>query len=114
MKKSVKAALLSALVIPGAGHILLKKYWIGIALSSSSAAAMCILLLQFIERVQQVLENIRSGEIDPQDMHAVMDIMMSPSVNSGSLVTITKVVLVVAWIIGIGHSYLLAWKQERK
>ena len=36
MKKSTKAALLSAFVLPGAGHIFLKKYIPGVALVGAS------------------------------------------------------------------------------
>ncbi|MDP0563165.1 MAG: hypothetical protein QS721_12910 [Candidatus Endonucleobacter sp. (ex Gigantidas childressi)] len=110
MSKSVKAALLSAFVIPGAGHILLKRTMTGITLIAASVVALYIILLPIIERAQQVVEQIKAGYISSKD-YEVIGMMMAQPADSDSLVRIATIALAVIWIIGIGHSYLLGREE---
>ncbi len=54
MKKSVKAAMFSAIVFPGAGHIFLKKYLLGASLIMVAG----LMLTTFVQYVFQVIERV--------------------------------------------------------
>ena len=52
MNKAFKAVLLSALVFPGAGQFLLKKYLLGGIFSGTAFISLGVILVDIIERSQ--------------------------------------------------------------
>ena len=65
MKKSNKAVLLSALVFPGAGHLLLKKRIIGAVLTCASLVALDLIIANMLNRAQEIADKILSGDVAP-------------------------------------------------
>ncbi|MBT6338674.1 MAG: hypothetical protein HOJ48_05195 [Desulfobacula sp.] len=113
MKKATKAALLSAFVFPGAGHLHLKKYIRGVLLAISSFAAIYYLLLTIIETALQIVEKIRNGDIQP-DISAISQLLLERSAGSESqLLNIATALLIVCWIISIIDSYRIGRKQDQ-
>jgi TM2 domain-containing membrane protein YozV len=112
VKKPIKAALISALVFPGAGHLYLKRYAMGALLTVVSVITLYILVSTAIAVALKVIDKLVTSNIPP-DLNSVMN-LVSPQAHSTELSTsVATTVLFVAWIIGIVDSYRLGLVQER-
>ena len=112
MKKSTKAVLLSALVFPGAGHFFLKKRISGAILAVASLAAFYLIVSNMLERAQQIVDKILSGEVNP-DEAAIAELLSRQPVGSESqLLDIAWIVLIISWSIGIVDSYRCGRRQD--
>jgi len=113
MKKSSKAALLSGLIFPGIGHIVLKQYLRGSVLMLSALAAFSIVVTRVFQRALAIVDRVNSGEI-PVDTGAIAEMVSnSTSGADGFIENIAVVVLVTCWLIGIIDSYRLGVAQEK-
>ncbi|HEX5125238.1 MAG TPA: DUF6677 family protein, partial [Rhodocyclaceae bacterium] len=65
MKKSSKALLFSALIFPGAGHLVLKRYARGIALLVPSIVALIVICNDAMQKASSIADKILSGEVSP-------------------------------------------------
>lgn len=74
MKKSIKAALLSAFVFPDVGHIYLKRYIPGVALVGASLAGSYYLISKAVERALQIVGKIQSGDVQ-LDVTAITELV---------------------------------------
>ena len=114
MKKSTKAVLLSALVFPGAGHILLKKYMTGVALVGVSFAAVWYLVSTTVEKSLQIVEQIQSGYVQP-DVASIMELASKQETGTeADLLDIATYVLIICWLIGIIDSYRVGRVRDKK
>jgi TM2 domain-containing membrane protein YozV len=109
----MKAALLSGLVLPGAGHMILKQYrrgWLLILIASIALSAMVTLVTR---RAMPVVDRISSGGI-PVDAESIQE-LVSGSVDNreDSMMTIVVITFGVCWLIGVVDSYRLGKAQER-
>ena len=108
VKKSTKAALLSALVFPGIGHIYLKKTIRGAILASASFSALYYLVSSALEKAFEISEKIQQGEI-ALDVEAITRLVSEQSTNAdGQLLNIASYTLVICWLIGIFDAYRIA------
>ena len=114
MKMSKKAALLSGLVFPGLGHYVLKKYLVGVVLASTVCAGLYVLLAHTVERAQQIVDKIQSGEI-AADAATIMEMatMQAESADASS-VDIATAAIIVAWVIAIVDSYRVGRALDEK
>ena len=105
MSKSIKAALLSALVFPGAGHFFLKKYISGLVIVSASLGSLYYLITKTIERALLISEKIQSGEM-PLDVVAITELVSKQLPGSEAQAqSIATTVLLISWLVGIIDSY---------
>jgi TM2 domain-containing membrane protein YozV len=105
MKKSAKAALLSAFVFPGAGHIYLRKYTAGILLAGVSFAAIYYLITKTVERAFEISEKIQNGDI-PLDVQAITELVAQQSNGADTQVlNIALIAFFIFWLIGIFGAY---------
>jgi len=105
VKKSTKAALLSAFVFPGVGHIYLKKYVAGILLAGVSFAAVYYVIAKTVEMAVEISEKIQSGDV-PLDVGAITDLVSQQSGGADAkTLNIAMTALVICWLIGIVDSY---------
>lgn len=105
MSKSMKAALLSALVVPGAGHIYLKKYIAGVVLLGAAIIPIYYLVTTAITRALEITDKIQSGEV-PLDVAAITELVAKQATGSeAQMQTIATTVFIISWLIGIIHSY---------
>lgn len=113
MSKAIKAALLSALVFPGTGHLLLKKYLHGIVLIGVSFSVLYLVISRLIEKALQITDKIISGEVQ-LDVTAITELIAKQSTGSETqLLNIAEVVLVIIWLISIVDSYRIGRLQDK-
>lgn len=115
MKKSATAALLSACLFPGVGHLYVRSYGRGILLLLIAAAA----LLDFIRRAWQQVELIRAQLTDEINASGFIDLsaLVDKTIADVHRIdqqpfTIATLVLTVCWIVGILDSYRIGKKFE--
>ena len=113
MKKVTKAALLSAFVFPGAGHIFLKNYITGIALASASLTMIYYLVSGALQSAQQIIDKIQAGDIDP-DLTTITEMVAQQSTGTDArMPNIAAAVLVICWLVGIIDSYRAGRQRDR-
>jgi hypothetical protein len=113
MKRSSKAALLSGLIFPGIGHLVLKQYLRGSVLMLVALVAFSVIVDRIYQRVLTIFERINSGDI-PVDTGAIAEMVSNSTSSADSLIENTAlIVLAVCWLIGIIDSYRLGVAQEK-
>ena len=63
MKKSIKSALLSGLVFPGAGHIYLKKYKMAAIFIITTLASIVVIVMEAVKHAKSILQEIEASGI---------------------------------------------------
>ncbi|MET3131927.1 TM2 domain-containing membrane protein YozV [Oxalobacteraceae bacterium GrIS 1.11] len=103
MKRSIKAALLSALVFPGIGHFTLGRAARGCLFLLPSALGAFYLVRQVSENANRIVDQIMNGSLpaDPQVIAANL------SAVEGTLPTLALTVCALCWIGAIIDSFLI-------
>ncbi len=111
MSKSLKAALLSALVFPGIGHFSLKKPVQGVLLSGVAIVCLYFLLTTAIEIAQQLSVKVQSGEI-PMDVEIISEMVSQQLVASDDQrINMPSLLLVICWVVGVVDSFRIGRSQ---
>ena len=110
MNRSVKGALLSALVFPGVGQIWLKLYIRGIALIVVVLAAAAVVVKKAAQQAFAVLEKIES-EGGAVDIVAILRSASHPP-DSSQATTLACGLIVLCWIVGIVDAYVMGRKMD--
>ncbi len=113
MKKSTKAALLSAFIFPGAGHLYLKRYLMGTVLLVATVIALFGLVSQITDKAFQIVEQLQLQGM-PLDLMALTTLVSEQlSAAETQSLNITTVVIVVCWIVGILDSVRIGHAMDR-
>jgi len=114
MRRSTTAVLLSALVLPGAGHLFLKYYGRGAAAIAISLACLWVIADSVMQQASTVLGQleVEGGTLDPAH---ISDLVTQASNSSGSAVgTLATVVLAGCWLVGMVDAYRLGKQQDER
>ncbi|MEK6248007.1 MAG: hypothetical protein N2C12_07495 [Planctomycetales bacterium] len=112
MKRSSKAALLSGLIFPGIGHMVLKQYLRGSVLMLSALVAFSVIVTRLFQRVLTIVDRINSGDI-PVETSAIAEMVSNSTNGTDSFIENTAVIVLgTCWLIGIIDSYRLGVAQE--
>jgi len=114
MKNSLKAALLSALVLPGAGHFMLKRYLSGAIYAVISVIALAVIVAKIIKLSSAIITKINSGALD-QMSNGLIGILSDSMVetNTGFMNTAFLIYLAV-WILSILDAYRVGDIADKK
>ena len=113
MSRSIKVALLSGLVFPGLGHLVLKQYLRGWILMLAALAAISTIVIVTTRRALAVIDGMASGEI-PVDTVAISELVSNSISSTDNLIAnISMIVLIACWLIGIIDSYRLGKTHEK-
>jgi hypothetical protein len=114
MSRSTTAVLLSALVLPGAGHLYLKHYSRGLALIAISLVCLWVFVDRAMQQASLVLDQLAS-EGAAVDVGRLSELVTQTSNGPGSLVvTVASLVLAGCWAIGIVDTYRIARNQQNR
>jgi hypothetical protein len=108
MNRSVKAALISALVFPGAGHLYLKRRARACLFLLPTVVAVVVFLNDAIEQATKIAGEIMAGTMsaDPVAMAARLE-----QQGGSTLATVAAGVMVVCWIGAAVDAYMLGRGQ---
>lgn len=112
MNKTTKVTLLSALVFPGLGHLLLKKYIIAFAFILSFAYLLLGLVSKVLNKSQQVVDSIMRGDV-ALDITAIRQALIDQGVLDGPHLTTSAFLLLFIWGIATFDAYRLAKKDQQ-
>jgi len=96
MKRSLKAALLSALVFPGLGHLVLRRPLRGALFLLPMAVAVAYLLRRMLQLADTILADLNSGAL-PFDPVAIAERVHAGGGDDAS-VTLATWVCLLCWI----------------
>ncbi len=114
MTKSIKAALLSALVFPGLGHFVLKKHTTAAVLAGCAFVALYWLVSAVVDRALQISDKIQSGEVQ-LDTAAIAELVSKQSAGAeAQSLDMAAAVIVIVWLIAIIDAYRLGRLQDKK
>jgi hypothetical protein len=105
MNTSTKAALLSALVFPGAGHLLLKKYVMAALLAAVTMVGAYLLISQAVFIALVIADKINRGEIalDPERIAAAIELYTTAAQSQTADMAVYAVAA--AWLVGVIDSF---------
>ena len=106
-----KAVLLSVLIFPGSGHLLLKKYRTGISLMVSSAIALIVLVYHLTQQLMGIMKKIQSGEIPQADLLTISEAL---SQSDTLAIRVSTTILLILWIFSIADSYRISRNINNK
>ncbi len=103
MTKSTKALLLSAFVYPGAGQLLLKRYYLGAGFVVITTIGFYFILANTFKIANQIIVRIQSGEQAP-DFSALLSLI---SQHDTSLLNNAFSIMILAWLLSLIHIYII-------
>ncbi len=112
MKNSLKGALLSGLVFPGLGQIVLRRYKRGAAIMLIVLACLIIVVVKAVQHALVILEKIESegGEIT---MSAISNAAHEAAASSGTLTfNLALLLIILCWIAGTVDAYRIGKKRD--
>lgn len=107
MKKSVKAALMSAFLFPGSGHFFLKSRITGTIFSIGFVIPLYYVIQDVMAKAQLLVAQISTGKIPIN----VTSLSQSISETTTQDSNFTMDILIIIWVISIIDSYFLGLKQ---
>jgi len=107
MSRSTTAVLLSAFVLPGAGHLYLKHVARGMALIAVSLACLWAIVDSALQHAWIVLDQLESGQVALDAGH-ISELVAQTSGSSGS--SMATFVLIGCWLAGMVDAYRLGRK----
>lgn len=111
MKKAIKAALLSAFVFPGVGHLFLKRYISAALFATTAFTASYLLISKTLENALQIVDKIQRGEV-PADIITITELVSQQTAANNLLSTdIITSVLLLTWLAAIIDCYRIGRSQ---
>ena len=112
MKNSLKGALLSGLVFPGLGQVVLKHYKRGFALMLTVLICLVVVVVKASQQAVAIIERIQS-EGGVIDMSTISNAATQASTTSASLIiNLLLLLIMVCWIIGVVDAYRIGRKKD--
>lgn len=110
MSKQVKAALLSALIFPGAGQLLLKKYISAIYYAVFACVGLYLLFSDLMARAQSIIDKVSRGEVS-SDFATITELVYQASVTNTVSLTPALIILLVVWLVSVLEAYSVGKKD---
>jgi hypothetical protein len=112
MKNAIKAVVLSGLVMPGLGQIVLKHYKKGIVLMLAVSAALAVMIGEAVRQALAIVDklDLSGGTVD---INTISDAAARASTASQSFIfKLLFYVIVFFWIVGIVDAYRIGRRKD--
>ena len=112
MNNSLKGALLSGLIFPGLGQIVLKHYKRGAVIMLTVLVSLSIVVVKAVQHALAILEKIEleGGAIS---MSTISNAATQASTTSVSLTfNLILLLIILCWIIGVVDAYRIGKKKD--
>jgi hypothetical protein len=112
MRSSIKGALLSGLVFPGLGQVVLKSYARGGVLILAVIMAIAVLVMDAVQRAQVILQEIEA-EGGPISMYTITEAAnRSAEESAGAIPGMALLLILGCWFFGIIDAYITGSKID--
>lgn len=112
MKRSSKAALWSALVFPGLGHLFVRRYATGLVLLCLSGWSLYSVTTTVVDSAVALTGDIQAGGMAIES-GAIGEVVVQRAQQAEQSAHIPMMVLTLCWVIGIADAYRVGRAQER-
>jgi hypothetical protein len=115
MKVSTKGMLLSGLVYPGLGQLILGRVAAGIVFMSLATAGLIVLIYGIVQRASHLIDRLLPLLAENKlDVRTLKEMLSRDSAGEWGLETISLIVIAGCWLAAIGHAYFVGKKIEKK
>lgn len=115
MKESTKGALLSFLVYPGLGQLVLGAKFSGILFAVFSTIALLVIIYRFTTRILHAIDPILSSlSSNALSLPKVIDLINQSSYDSWRVETLSLIFLVSCWIAAGVQAYFVGRMVDRE
>ena len=112
MNNSLKGALLSGVVFPGLGQVILKHYKRGIALMLIVLVSLLVIVVKAVQQVFTVLEKIESEGV-AINMSTISNAVTQATTTSDSFIfNFVLLLIIFCWIIGVVDAYRIGKRRD--
>lgn len=112
MKKSLKAALFCALIFPGAGQLLLKRYFSAAFFASFGCVGLYLLFSDLLVRAQEIVEKVQSGEVSA-DLATITALVHQQSANAMESLSPALTILAITWLVSVVEAYRVGCQLDK-
>ena len=113
MKASTRGMLLSGLVYPGLGQLILRRMTSGIILALLATVTLVVLIYRVVERTYRLIDQILPLLADNTlDVTVLKELLSRDATGGWGVEKICLIGLVVCWLVGIGHAYFVGKKID--
>lgn len=109
MNRTISAALLSAFVFPGAGHLYLRRARRGMLFLLPTLAAATVFVVDVVGRASAIADQVIAGTVAP-DIPAIAARLEA---GGSPYASMAATVLVVAWVASIADTVLITRADRR-
>jgi hypothetical protein len=113
MRKSIKAALFSTLLFPGAGHFSLKRYKRGLVFFVPAILCIIYLISYVFNEASIIAEQMANGNLPP-DPEAIAKLVTNPPGETQFKIQAVTWIFIACWIISIVDSFQLGYTADQK
>jgi hypothetical protein len=114
MNNALKGALLSGLVFPGLGQLVLRQYRRGILIMLAVTISLSVIVIKAVRIAQDILQKVEL-QGDVIDMTAITDAATRDSLQSGSMMlNLLMVFIIICWIAATADAYRAGRKLDRE
>lgn len=112
MSNALKGALLSGLVLPGLGQIVLKKYRRGLAFVTAVSVGMALLMVKVYQTAMAIVEKAGPAA-DSMDLNRMVTSTNQAVAEAGTLgYQLALALIVIAWVFGAVDAYFVGRKLD--
>lgn len=115
MKQSIKGALLSGLVYPGSGQLILGRIFAGGMFIVLSTVGIGVLLYRIAKRLYQILDQVLPLLAkDELDFSKLIDSMDRSAYSSWDVEFISFILFVICWFGSAVHAYVVGKRIDNR
>jgi TM2 domain-containing membrane protein YozV len=112
MNNAFKGGLLSGLVFPGLGQLVLRQYRRGVLIMLVVLISLSVIVADIMQQALDILEQIEL-QGDAIDINAISNAAAQESARSGGVtINILMLVVVVCWVAGTVDAYRIGRKKD--
>ncbi|MGD8619287.1 MAG: hypothetical protein PVH54_08865 [Gammaproteobacteria bacterium] len=112
MKNATKGALLSGLVFPGLGQLVLRQYRRGAVIMLAVLISLSVIIIETVQQALAILEKIEL-QGDAVDMVDISNAVAQESARSGgTMINILMLFVVACWVAGTVDAYRIGRKTD--
>ena len=113
MNNAIRAVLLSGLVLPGLGQVVLKRYARGIFLMGVTLIFTGVIVVKAVQQALRILNRIPldGSPIDMGDIY--LSVSQASTASDSRLMYLSLFLLIFCWIYGVVDGYLLGKKMDQ-
>ena len=110
MNKALKAAMFSALIFPGAGQLLLKKYISAAYFFTFACVGLYLVFSNLMTIAQSIIDKVQRGDVTG-DLATIIELVHQQSPTLIESLSPALMILLIAWFVSVIEAYRVGKKE---